>query len=168
MDIFLNSGIIWKCIKIHPDWQPYVWHDKSNQRKLLELAMLLKLPIMIHTGGQQYSEACIWEELIKNNPEQKFILAHCRPFDQAISILHKYHNSYGDLSFVDTSNFHRLHKSQICNRILWGSDFPIYSFYINEDIKKHYNTRIKKLKNAIDENEFKQITLDNFNKIFKC
>lgn len=168
LDIFLNSGITWKCIKIHPDWQPYVWNDISNQKQLLDLALSLKLPIMIHTGGQQYSEANVWEELIKNNCDLNFILAHCRPFDQAFSIISKHHNAYGDLSFVESSNFHRLHKSQICNRILWGSDFPIYSFYINVNIQKYYTSRINELKNAIDDDEFTQITLENFNNLFTC
>ena len=165
-DTFLNCGIHWKALKIHPDWQPYVWSDVSNQRNLLDLADRIDVPILIHTGGHEYSACSIWEEVIRNHPEQKFILAHCRPFDKAISIIEKYDNAYGDLAFVDSADFIKLHNSRSCDRILWGSDFPIVSHYINTDLRDYYEQRLIELKVAVGDSRFEQITQDNFNDLF--
>lgn len=167
IETYINSGIEWGCIKIHPDWQPNIWSDSHNKRNLLDLSKVLNIPILIHTGGHSYSEALVWEDTIKNNPEQKFILAHCRPFQQAFSMIKKYKNVYGDLAFVDTSNFYSLHDSGICNRILWGSDLPIFSYYIEDNIQKHYEDCLKKLEIMVEREEFRQITVDNFNNLFK-
>ena len=168
LDKYLNCKVNWKCIKIHPDWQPFLWGDVSNQKNLLDLANHMNVPILIHTGGHEYSKAMVWENLIKHNSGQKFILAHSRPFDQAFSIISKYDNAYGDLAFVDSSDFYRLHDSGACNRILWGSDIPIVKQYVNTNMDEYYRYRIQVLKNAVSDREFKQIVKDNFDNLFKC
>ena len=163
---YLDSGIDWKCIKIHPDWQPGIWTDVVNQKKLLYLSKILEVPILIHTGGEEYSESRIWEKVIRDNPEQNFILAHCRPFDQALAIIEKYENAYGDLAFADSNDFKKLHGSIACHRILWGSDMPIVKHYIAADMNEYYKSELTKLQKVVSMTEYDMITVENFNKLF--
>ena len=167
MKNFLESGIIWRCIKIHPDWQPNVWTENLNRQKLIKLARRLNVPILIHTGGHDYSESIVWEQIIKDNPDQKFILAHSRPFSQAISMISKYENAYGDLAFVDASDYKELHNKFISRKFLWGSDLPILNRFINRDMKTYYNELLGRLRDSVDEREFEQITKINFDNLYK-
>lgn len=164
---YLRSGIVWKCLKVHPDWEPYAWdeHTKDN-RKLLILAGEMNLPILIHTGGEEYSQAGRWEHMIADNPNHTFILAHCRPFDQAIGILLKYPNVYGDLSFVDTADFESVHKLKLHKKLMWGSDLPISGRFTCDSIEDYYSKRFMDLHKNLTDNEFKFITSRNFNSLF--
>ena len=50
VETFLNSGLVWKCLKIHPQLHPTGWKVRGkNMKKLLKLAHLLNIPILIHT-----------------------------------------------------------------------------------------------------------------------
>ena len=168
MDDLINCGIKWCCLKIHPDWQPFVWSDnKVNQQNLLGLAHKLNVPILIHTGGSEYSEAEVWTSLIKDNPGQTFILAHLRPFNKALEIVANYGNAYGDLAFVDEDCYHLIHDHDVAKKIMWGSDVPIISHYLKVNEKDYYCSLLKSLEHSTTEEEYRHITKENFNRIFK-
>lgn len=164
---FLDGSIGWKCVKIHPDWQPWMWTKRKNVNAAIALSRELDVPLLIHTGAMKYSEANIWEEVIKENPFQTFILAHCRPFDQALRLMSKYTNVYGDLAFVNSDNFSSISKLGIADKVMWGSDLPIMSRFIETPISEYYQNRLDLLKNAVSDEEFKKITELNFVKLFK-
>ena len=77
---FLDSGIQWKMLKIHPQLHPLSWHCGSrNLQKVIRLAKRLQLPLMIHTGEFAGCYPFLFERSIRNNPSVTFILAHGRP-----------------------------------------------------------------------------------------
>lgn len=166
---FIISGIRWKCLKIHPELHPKVWNeDNSLFDDLISLAWDLKLPVLIHTGGYVYSMIHIWEEKLKLYPYQKFIFAHCRPFDQAVPILKKYPNAYGDLAFIDELDFPRLISENIWNKILWGSDIPINEYFFkNISTKEYYTQRMEILKEILTVEQLDTITFKNYHTLFK-
>lgn len=164
---YLKSGIGWKCLKVHPDLEPYAWdEDTEDNRRLLILAGEMNLPILIHTGGEEYSQAGRWGHMIANNPNHTFILAHCRPFDQAARILLKYPNVYGDLSFVDSADFESVHKLKLYKKLMWGSDLPIAGRFTCDSIENYYSKRLVELRKKLTDNEFRFIASKNFNSLF--
>lgn len=164
---FLDGSIGWRCMKIHPDWQPWVWLKREKIDAAIALSCELNVPLLIHTGAKEYSEANIWEEVIKENPLQTFILAHCRPFEQAVRLMSTYPNVYGDLAFVNSDNFNAVSKAGISDKVMWGSDLPIVSHFIEDSITNYYQNRLRLLRDAVSEEEFQKITESNFAKLFK-
>lgn len=166
---FLTSGFPWKCIKIHPLNHPEVWIKNSDIFQLvITIAEELYLPILIHTGGHPNADIGIWDSILPLYPEQTFIFAHCRPFDQAIPLLQSHQNAYGDLAFVDESVFTRLISENIWEKILWGSDIPINEYFLKDiSTKDYYNQRLEKLKNASYEEQYSRILFENYCKLFK-
>ena len=166
---FLISGFPWKCIKIHPYFHPEVWINNSKIFKdTVNLAKELELPILIHTGGYSNSDIEVWDSVLPLYPNQTFIFAHCRPFDQAVSILKKYANAYGDLAFVDKNDFQRLISENIWKKILWGSDIPINEYFLKDiTTRDYYIQRLKILKDLSTDEQFDRMCLFNYNKLFK-
>lgn len=167
--VFLESGIEWKYIKIHPLFHPYVWLNNSSAfRDVIALAKGLNLPILIHTGGQKYSDIEIWDNIISKYPNQVFIFAHCRPFDQAVKILRKHPNAYGDLAFVDEKDFKRLISENIWEKILWGSDIPINAYFLKDiPTETYYNRRLQILHEVCTEEQYSTILFKNYHKLIK-
>lgn len=168
LNIFLDSGIKWKCIKIHPDLHPNLWNvNNGYMEAVLEIAKDLDLPLLIHTGGNKYSASMVWESFIKENPKQNFILSHCRPVEQAKILLRKYDNAYGDLAFVSNNEMRELFDEGLYSKILWGSDIPITKYYEKKwNYSFSYFEELNNLKGQLSEENFKIITNKNFNKLF--
>ncbi|MCH5223223.1 MAG: amidohydrolase family protein [Muribaculaceae bacterium] len=169
LKLFLESGFKWKCIKIHPLFHPKLWINNSDLFKdVIAFAKKLNLPLLIHTGGQNYSDIEVWDKIIPAYPDQTFIFAHCRPFDQAVNILQKYSNAYGDLSFVDVYDFPRLISENIWNKILWGSDIPINEYFFRDiSTKDYYIQRLEILKEVSNEQQLETMLSKNYYKLFK-
>ncbi|MDE7441802.1 MAG: amidohydrolase [Muribaculaceae bacterium] len=165
---FLTSGLKWCCLKIHPDLHPYLWScDEGYFGALIALSSEYNLPILIHTGGNLYSEAGIWREKIKANQSHTFILAHSRPCAQTIEIMKEYKNVYADLAFVGKESIFSLLQSDVANRLIWGSDIPIVDFYLQQPNIDYYRDIIGYLKKESSQDILKLTIEGNFKKIFE-
>lgn len=169
LKLFLESGITWKCIKIHPYFHTEVWINNSEIfKEAINIAKELDSPMLIHTGGYPNADIEVWDSVLPLYPDQIFIFAHCRPFNQAVNILKKYSNAYGDLAFVDENDFLRLISENLWNKILWGSDIPINEYFLKDiSTVDYYNQRLQILKESSSEEQLETILFKNYNKIFK-
>lgn len=169
LNLFLKSGVPWRCIKIHPYFHPEVWINNSEIfQDAVSLAKEFGLPLLIHTGGYPNSDIGIWENLLPLYPDQLFIFAHCRPFDQAVKILRKYPNVYGDLAFVDENDFKRLISENIWEKILWGSDVPINEYFLKDiPTEMYYNYRLQILHEVCTQEQYSTIVFKNYHKLIK-
>lgn len=159
-----KCNVNWKCLKVHPQLSPKEWNAKSdNYTLVLELAKQLNVPILIHTGVVQNCHPLQLESLFRANRKQTFIMAHGRPFNEALYIMQKYDNVYVDTAFMLNENIVNLVELGLADRILWGTDYPIIKFY-ERDINyyNYYKQLLFDLKEKIRNEDYSKITELNF------
>lgn len=166
--LFLDSGINWKCIKIHPWLTPGEWsRDSANIKKAIELSRRMKLPFLIHTGETEGCLPSLFEDVIKENSDIYFILAHGRPISETINLMKKYKNVWTDTAFMPIKHVSLLCQNYLSDRILWGSDYPIPKYYYPDlDICEYYKNLIFQLKQSVNKEDFEKITHINFYNLF--
>ena len=128
------------------------------------------LPIMFHTGLTAQRDAT--EQFINPNdfafiaesfPKLNLILAHAgKPhwYDDAINIVSTYPNVYVDTGLVGPDDLKYLceHESNISNKILFGSDWPVVGSYSN--LISNY------LKSGISESTLQNVMYNNADRLF--
>jgi hypothetical protein len=109
------------------DFQNYIFAH------ICRTAAELELPFQIHTGlGQLTGTRAIGlKDVIKENPETKFVLLHCGyPWtEDVIGLFHVYPNIYPDLAWLPILSpasakrtLHELIEAGAQNKICWGCD----------------------------------------------
>ena len=152
------SDFPYKGIKLHPFANNWDFSEKEHEHGLHELFAFAQdscLPVLIHTGPNIVDAPKRFELFFGKYPETKIILAHCRPVAEAIEILKKYSNVYGDTAFVPEEWIRLLIENGLGSKIITGSDFPITHYsathYENVDaalftLKDQYNADIDMIK----------------------
>lgn len=121
----LHSKVKWEGIKMH--WQihrEWYYNHKLSQRAV-EIARILSVPILLHTGEFKECSSQIFIPLIKSNSDITFILAHGRPINEAKQVLRECPNCMVDTAFMPIEHICELVENGIGNRILFGTDAPI-------------------------------------------
>lgn len=164
LERFLNSGIKWECLKIHPQLNPSAWgQSEPYLHEVTNLAKSMGLPLLIHTGETEGCYPVLFEKAIANNPTVTFILAHARPLDQTIRLMKLYPNVWTDTAFVPIGNVVRLCEAGLSDRILWGTDYPIPRyFYPEKNMKQYYTDLIKSLQDSVSLEDYDRIAYRNF------
>ena len=158
----IDSGISWKCVKMHG------FHNWTAEYidKAVAVAQQLHTPFLMHTGGRPWCEAGQYLSLCRKYPQQIFILAHSRPCDETISVMKCCPNAWADTAFTPLDDIVTMVNAGLEDRILWGSDYPIpHLFYKRQNIRKIYIDKMKSLLNLIGAGTFNKITRTNFNLI---
>lgn len=168
LDKFLNSGIQWRCIKIHPGLNVGEWDcGRPNMERAIQLAEGLHVPLLIHTGETEGCYPSCFERSIAEHPDVIFILAHGRPIDETIQLMKKYDNAWTDTAFMPNENIVRLCNERLADRVLWGTDFPIPKYYYpKEDMVEYYTHLLNELRQSISSEDFAKITHENAIKLF--
>jgi len=166
LDQILNSGINWKCLKIHGlihNWLP----NGRLFRQVIEIALKHQVPILIHTGGDKKCDAGSYLNVIKKYPNQIFILAHGRPIDQALEVMKQCKNAWVDTAFMPLENIRLLETNGLLDRVLFGSDFPI-TIHNEQNLSDMdwYKNRITEIVDIIGNEKFRKISEENFNRLF--
>lgn len=163
-----DCDINWKCLKIHPSFDKTEWHPKKDSIKILfDLAEFYNLPVLIHTGYDQDCNSLKYEEIIKFYPYVKVILAHGRPREEAKFMAFKYDNVYIDTAFMPMEDILFLINNDIHEKILWGTDYPIITFfYRNCNPKERYFQKLNDLKNKVPTEIFTNITYNTAKMLF--
>lgn len=163
----LQSGIQWKCIKVHGYF--HQWEAVPGLLdKVVELARSMNVPILFHTGGRDVSDAGSYLDIIKRNADVTFILAHCRPVEQAIEVMKCCPNCYGDTAFTPIEGIEMMIKEGLANRLMFGTDYPLQMvFYPDKDYQAMYREMIDDTRNVMSEDEWELVSHLNFEKVFK-
>jgi predicted TIM-barrel fold metal-dependent hydrolase len=122
----------YKGIKIHPVANDWNFKEQKNVYCLHELfayAQDNSLPVLIHTGPNGVDAPGTFQSFFKQYKSVKFILAHCRPVDEAKIMIEKYPNVYGYTSFMDESGMRYVIKAGLADKLFTGSDFPITHYW---------------------------------------
>lgn len=168
LSVFLESGIVWKCLKIHPQICPQAWLPNSQYfQEIVKLARSLRIPVLIHTGEVSGCESSRFSPVITANADINFILAHGRPTNEAIQILSLCHNAWVDTAFMETETIVKFVNAGFNDRVLWGTDMCIPQHYYPQlDMKKYYFEILDNLKKAVGLDDFRKITDMNGLRLF--
>lgn len=167
-EAFLESGIEWKCVKIHPWLNFGGWQDDNGDREMaIGIARRLHVPLLIHTGETEGSYPLCFEGSIKKHKDVTFILAHGRPIGEALELMERYPNVWADTAFMPIENIRKLCDEGLSERVLWGSDYPINKhYYPQTDAREYYLNLIRQLKETISAEDFELVTHTNFERLF--
>lgn len=163
LNTFLESGISWKCVKVHG------FHNWTNNdfNNAISVAQDLGVPFMMHTGGQKCCDAGQYYSICKRYPGQQFVLAHSRPCEEAIDVMKKCENVWADTAFTQIDDIVSIVKAGLEDRLMWGSDYPIPELYYKHCcIKDLYINKIQELLRVISPDAFEKITKLNFDCFF--
>lgn len=164
----LGNQIKWSCLKIHAGLSQGEWNpNKKITIKLLEYADNHRLPLLIHTGYDNWCCASLYKNLIAQFPKVKIILAHGRPLDETIEMVAKYENAYTDTAFMEVSDIVKFVREGLSHKVLWGSDFPIFPKQIKKEFEiDEYQNKLHSLKKICSQSEFDRITFKNAQTVF--
>ena len=169
LGILMDSGITWRCLKIHPQLHPDLWSkDNSPEMKwLIRISRTLQCPILIHSGQMPGCDPSLFTNVFKKNWDRIFIIAHGRPLSETINIMKNCDNVWVDTAFMSTEDIVALCKERLVDRILWGTDYPIPKyFYPNCNMIDYYLNLVMELKKRTSESDFTKITQTNFERLF--
>ena len=128
----LHSKIPWQGIKMH--WEAY--KEWVNNKKLvvkgLEIARWLGVPVLFHTGNFASCHAGLFADIIAENQDLTFVLAHGRPLDETLEVVRNNENSFIDTSFMPAQDLQQLVDKGLVDRILFGTDFPINEVFYKD------------------------------------
>lgn len=124
----------YKGLKIHPEFQDFAIDDK-NAYKIYEAAEG-RLPILFHMGDQKsdYSSPDRLLNIIKDFPNLTIIGAHFGGYhvwdESYAKLLDKdvYFDTSSSLMFISPERALQFIRNHGVERILFGSDFPMWSF----------------------------------------
>ena len=119
-----------KGLKLHPTAN--AWHANSPLvYPVIEKAIELNLPMLFHSGKDEYSHPHNLGELAKRYPEAVFIMGHMgeEAVIEGIEVARQYENIF--LDTTGSYNLYRILHRAIDrvgeDRIVFGSDFPAYN-----------------------------------------
>ena len=142
----LRSKIEWHGIKMHFISHPQLAKNNRLVDQALDVARSLgKLPVLFHTGEWESCHAAAFSDLISENPDLQFVLAHGRPIDETISIMKQFDNVWVDTAFMPTESVAKLKQERLTPRVMFGSDAPINRLFFKEVSTQEY------LKGKIEE-----------------
>ena len=167
-EMFIESGLVWKCIKIHPQLNPEIWMKNGTEMQtVISIASAMQLPLLIHTGNWQGCHPSQYSQVVEKHPNVVFILAHGRHFDETITMMKQYPNVWVDTAFMPIEHVRLLCDEGLADRILWGTDYPIPKyFYSKRDMPEYYLDLVDQLRNMVSNEDFEKITRVNFYRFF--
>lgn len=153
-------------IKIHPRAHNWDLNDSEKTdilHEIFDFASQNNVPLLIHSGYDEFEEARKFERFFKEYQDVKVVLAHCRPIEQTVEMLSKYQNVYADSSFVDQKSLNILKGNGLTGKngkLFFGTDFPITHWYATEmfgrktDFEKEYEKDCASAKYCLEESWF--------------
>lgn len=115
------------AIKLHP-FHSNEKPDGEKVRPYLELAKKYKLAVVSHTGGCEAAHPKYLYEAAKRYPDIPFVMVHMglgTDNQEALDLLGKADNLYGDTSWVPMSTTIEAIRRYGSKKMLFGSDMPI-------------------------------------------
>lgn len=156
----IGMGI--KGVKMHPEFQGF-FLDEEKMNPLYK-AIEGKLPLLVHMGdkNKNSSSPSRLARVLNRFPRLKVIAAHLGGYcmwEEAMEFLvgkNLYMDTSSCLMFLDSSTAEKIIRSHGIEKIVFGSDYPLWS--IEEELDRF-------LRLNLTETERKKILWDNINKL---
>lgn len=114
-------------IKVHP-FHSDIEFDSEKIDPYIKLASKYKLPVAVHTADYDKASPVRVYNVAKKYPDVNFIMVHmglCTDNKEAIEILGKLPNLYGDTTWVSLESTIEIVKRYGSKKIFFGTDSPI-------------------------------------------
>lgn len=164
LDMMLSSGIMWYALKVHGN---HPW-SLNGVNECANIAEDLHLPLILHTGDFPHCEPKVYKEIVKSHPQVMFVLAHCRPVDQAIAVMQEYQNCFGDTAYTPAPDVKKLIDVGLEDRILFGTDYPLQKVHNPKgDLLADYKVKVQDDWNVMSNKQWGKVSRLNFSCLYK-
>jgi predicted TIM-barrel fold metal-dependent hydrolase len=129
------QNLPYRGIKLHPRAHHWDLHDKKHLdclHRLFGYARDNNVPVLIHTGEDDFERPGFFSPFFPEYPDVRFILAHCRPAPDTITMFRAHGNVYGDMAFLDSGRYNQIVNAGFTGRLVPGTDFPITHYFNND------------------------------------
>lgn len=153
-------------LKIHP----YYSKMKMNDRRMegyIQMAEMHKLPILVHTAQDEYSDPQAVYEMALKYPKVKFILGHMElgsGHERVVELMKKAPNLYADTAWVNAHDIYYIIQEIGSDRIMFGTDNPVNGVDTYND--GMIQTYFKELKEHLNEDDYANLMYKNAIRIF--
>ena len=127
LQLISNNRDLIYGLKIHP-WESRIKITHDKVIPYIELAREYRLPILVHTAKDKYSDIRYLGYMAKDYPDVKFVAAHMQlngKADDCIRLMKNYPNIYADTAWVKLETVEKAIAQIGSERIVFGSDSPI-------------------------------------------
>lgn len=163
LDLMLENEINWRALKVHGN---HPW-SLNGVNECANIAEELHLPLILHTGDFPHCEPMVYKEIIQSHSQVTFVLAHCRPVVQAITVMQECPNCYGDTAYTPSIDVHKLMDAGLEDRVLFGTDYPMQKVHNpNGNMMTDYKAKVHDDRKVMSEVQWKKVSHINFNKLF--
>lgn len=164
LEMMMQSGTKWYALKVHGN---HPW-SQNGVNECANIAEELQLPLILHTGDFPHCEPNVYKEIIQSHPQVTFVLAHCRPLDQAIVVMQECPNCYGDTAYTPSPEVRKLIEAGLENQILFGTDYPLQKIHNpNGDLLTDYKAKVQDDWKVMSEKQWEKVSHKNFQKLYK-
>lgn len=160
-------------LKLHP-FHSRVAPDDPKMEQWYELCRKYELPIVSHTGGCEEANSIHLYNAAKSHPDLNFVMVHMdleTDNKQAVDLLGKLPNLYGDTTWVKTETTVRAIKNGGSHKMLFGSDNPIdgKDTYLHNKTgdRSLYQKYFNELKTELSSDEYADLMYRNAQRLFK-
>lgn len=140
LPLMLKSRIRWYGVKLHFEAHPEWISNKRLLQSALKVARRLEVPVLLHTGIDKNCHAARFSDVIAENQDLTFVLAHGRPVDETITLLKQFNNALTDTAFMPVNDLKKLIDCGLQDRILFGTDAPINLVYFKRQTTTEFVT----------------------------
>lgn len=166
-----NRDIIYG-LKLHP-FHSRTAPDDESLEPVYKLAAEYNLPVVSHTGGCPEADSIRLYNAAKKHPEINFVMVHMdlgTDNSQAIELLGKLPNLYGDTTWVPVESTLKSIKKWGSEKILFGSDNPIdgKDTYLNDKFgnRSLYQQYFNEFKAMVSKADYDNIMYKNAERLF--
>lgn len=150
LPFMLHSKVRWRGIKMHWGAHPEWAHNAKLVERGLGVAKQLKVPVLLHTGNYENCHAGKFAEIIQNNNDLTFVLAHGRPIEEAIELINKCSNVFVDTAFMPMSDLRKILDIGLIDKVLFGTDAPINRvFYKDMDTVSYIKSQVDNVNSIV-------------------
>jgi predicted TIM-barrel fold metal-dependent hydrolase len=152
-------------VKIHPKLSNLEFRDKRII-PFVEMAGEYSFPILVHTEDDGRSNVGFVEEVAMKYREINFIMAHMgmgSDHREAIGIIKRNHNIYGDIALAESSNVIRAISECGSDKILFGTDATVFGV----DTYKEYMPVISSMKSNFSPDDVDNVLYKNSIRLYK-
>lgn len=120
-------------VKLHPFAQNWDFSNLKHKKALEEIfeCFTKEKSILIHCGKDKSCSPNRFEEFFKNFTDTNVILAHSNPVEETVEMLKKYKNVKSDIAYTSKGNIQKLMNTNVNEKVLFGTDFPITHYFNN-------------------------------------
>lgn len=142
---WLKSGMF-DGIKLHNGETPWTTKRQADLRYILTKAQEMSLPVMIHSGEDEEHSPSRLAVFAREFLNVRFNFAHCRPMDEMAEIISSCPNVWTDTAYMPLSYFKRLCHYNWHDRLMFGTDIPVWQAHEDIGMQKRYSEFIATFK----------------------